>query len=95
LLQIPADLRANTYGRRLEFARKPISKHPSIHEKLGLSGQPITPCNQPGKVVTSAGVSAGIDGALHVADRLAGRSIAVKAARYMEYTWQPTQAPKK
>jgi hypothetical protein len=35
-----------------------------------------------GKVVTSAGVSAGIDGALNVVDRLAGRSIAVKAARY-------------
>jgi putative intracellular protease/amidase/YHS domain-containing protein len=48
-----------------------------------------------GKVVTSAGVSAGIDGALHVVDRLAGRAIAVKAARYMEYTWQPTQATKK
>ena len=39
-----------------------------------------------GKVVTSAGVSAGIDGALHVVDRLAGRAIAAKAARYMEYT---------
>jgi putative intracellular protease/amidase/YHS domain-containing protein len=48
-----------------------------------------------GKVVTSAGVSAGIDGALHVIDRLAGRSTAAKAARYMEYTWQPTQEAKK
>jgi putative intracellular protease/amidase/YHS domain-containing protein len=48
-----------------------------------------------GKVVTSAGVSAGIDGALHVVDRLAGRSTALKAARYMEYTWQPAQQAKK
>jgi putative intracellular protease/amidase/YHS domain-containing protein len=42
-----------------------------------------------GKVVTSAGVSAGIDGALHVVDRLSGRSKASQTARYMEYTWQP------
>jgi putative intracellular protease/amidase/YHS domain-containing protein len=48
-----------------------------------------------GKVVTSAGVSAGIDGALHVIDRLAGRSTAVETAHYMEYTWQPTEEPKK
>jgi putative intracellular protease/amidase/YHS domain-containing protein len=48
-----------------------------------------------GKVVTSAGVSAGIDGALHVVDRLAGRSAALRTARYMEYTWQPTRESKK
>jgi putative intracellular protease/amidase/YHS domain-containing protein len=48
-----------------------------------------------GKVVTSAGVSAGIDGALHVVARLAGRSAAAEAARYMEYNWQPTQQAKK
>jgi putative intracellular protease/amidase/YHS domain-containing protein len=41
-----------------------------------------------GKVVTSAGVSAGIDGALHVVDRLLGRPAATKTARYMEYNWQ-------
>src|SRR5262249_48365552 len=39
-----------------------------------------------GKIVTSAGVSAGIDGALHLVDRLRGRPAAVKTARYMEYT---------
>jgi putative intracellular protease/amidase/YHS domain-containing protein len=42
-----------------------------------------------GKVVTSAGVSAGIDGALHVVERLAGRPKATSTARYMEYNWQP------
>jgi transcriptional regulator GlxA family with amidase domain len=42
-----------------------------------------------GKVITSAGVSAGIDGALHVVDRLLGRSAAAETARYMEYNWQP------
>jgi transcriptional regulator GlxA family with amidase domain len=41
-----------------------------------------------GKIVTSAGVSAGIDGALHVVDRLLGRTAALETARYMEYNWQ-------
>jgi transcriptional regulator GlxA family with amidase domain len=42
-----------------------------------------------GKIITSAGVSAGIDGALHVVDRLLGRSSATQTARYMEYNWRP------
>jgi transcriptional regulator GlxA family with amidase domain len=42
-----------------------------------------------GKVVTAAGVSAGIDAALHVVDRLLGREAAQKTARYMEYKWEP------
>jgi putative intracellular protease/amidase/YHS domain-containing protein len=47
-----------------------------------------------GKIVTSAGVSAGIDGALHVVDRLLGRPAATKTARYMEYNWQVPLAAK-
>jgi transcriptional regulator GlxA family with amidase domain len=42
-----------------------------------------------GKIVTAAGVSAGIDAALHVVDRLLGRDVAQKTARYMEYKWEP------
>ncbi len=42
-----------------------------------------------GRVVTTAGVSAGIDGALHVVARLLGREIAERTARYMEYRWEP------
>ena len=42
-----------------------------------------------GNIVTSAGVSAGIDGALYVVDRLLGREAALNTARYMEYLWQP------
>jgi transcriptional regulator GlxA family with amidase domain len=42
-----------------------------------------------GRVVTTAGVSAGIDGALHVVARLLGRSVADQTARYMEYRWSP------
>jgi transcriptional regulator GlxA family with amidase domain len=45
-----------------------------------------------GKVVTGAGVSAGIDASLHVVDRLLGRAAATETARYMEYRWQPEAA---
>ncbi len=42
-----------------------------------------------GRVVTTAGVSAGIDGALHIVARLLGRDVADQTARYMEYRWTP------
>lgn len=38
-----------------------------------------------GRVILSAGVSAGIDMALHVVARLEGREVARETARYMEY----------
>jgi transcriptional regulator GlxA family with amidase domain len=42
-----------------------------------------------GKFITTAGVSAGIDGALHLVARLYGRRIADQTAQYMEYHWTP------
>jgi transcriptional regulator GlxA family with amidase domain len=42
-----------------------------------------------GKYVTTAGVSAGIDGSLHVVARLLGRVVADQTAQYMEYRWTP------
>ena len=42
-----------------------------------------------GAVMTCAGVSAGIDGALHLVARLLGDPTAWATARYMEYRWQP------
>jgi Flp pilus assembly protein TadD len=41
-----------------------------------------------GHIVMAAGVSAGIDGALHLIDRLLGRSMARRAASRMEYEWR-------
>jgi transcriptional regulator GlxA family with amidase domain len=41
-----------------------------------------------GKVVTAAGVSSGIDMALHVVSRLLSPESARLAAEYMEYRWQ-------
>lgn len=45
-----------------------------------------------GDIVTSAGVAAGIDMALHVVGRLMGAELATEAARYMEYDWRPQPA---
>lgn len=46
-----------------------------------------------GKIVTSAGVSAGIDMALHVIERVSGRAAAESSARLMEYEyWTATAA---
>ena len=42
-----------------------------------------------GRIVTTAGISAGIDGSLHVIARLLGRRVADQVARYMEYHWTP------
>lgn len=40
-----------------------------------------------GKVITSAGISAGIDMSLHVVSRLLGAEKAAETARYMEYDY--------
>ncbi|TFH74683.1 DJ-1/PfpI family protein [Gammaproteobacteria bacterium LSUCC0112] len=41
-----------------------------------------------GNIVTSAGISAGIDMSLHLVETLAGRALAVATARQMEVDWQ-------
>ncbi|HEX6600491.1 MAG TPA: DJ-1/PfpI family protein [Gemmatimonadaceae bacterium] len=41
-----------------------------------------------GHVVTSAGISAGIDASLHVVARLLGHHVATETAEYMEYDWR-------
>ncbi|MCE9595904.1 MAG: DJ-1/PfpI family protein [Planctomycetes bacterium] len=41
-----------------------------------------------GHILTAAGISAGIDGALHLVERLLGPECAVRAARRMEYDWR-------
>jgi transcriptional regulator GlxA family with amidase domain len=42
-----------------------------------------------GRVITSAGVSAGIDMSLHVVARLQGEDVAAETARYMQYDGWP------
>jgi transcriptional regulator GlxA family with amidase domain len=45
-----------------------------------------------GNLVTSSGVSAGVDMALSVIARLHGVDMARQAARFMEYVWQEDPA---
>jgi len=40
-----------------------------------------------GRIVTSAGISAGIDMSLHLVERLAGLELAERTARQMDYEW--------
>ena len=48
-----------------------------------------------GRVITSGGISAGIDMSLHLVERLHSRELAEQTARQMEYEWkrQPPEAP--
>lgn len=42
-----------------------------------------------GAIVTSAGISAGIDMSLHLVQRLHSRDLAVRTAHQMEFDWKP------
>jgi transcriptional regulator GlxA family with amidase domain len=42
-----------------------------------------------GRIVTAGGLSSGIAMALHLVDRFAGRELAVRTARQIEYDWEP------
>lgn len=42
-----------------------------------------------GGIITTAGLSSGIDGALHLVEKVAGHDVAFVTALNMEYNWQP------
>lgn len=46
-----------------------------------------------GRVVSSAGISAGIDMSLYLVERLAGRALAERTARQMDYAWTSRSNP--
>jgi transcriptional regulator GlxA family with amidase domain len=39
-----------------------------------------------GKFITSGGLTSGIDGALHIVERIYGRKVAEEVVAYMEYS---------
>jgi putative intracellular protease/amidase len=45
-----------------------------------------------GKIITTAGLSAGIDGALHLVEVMDGKEAAQSVALTIEYNWQPNSA---
>ena len=55
----------------------------------GIEVLPQTSWVDNGPIVTSAGISAGIDMSLHLVERLADRDLAVRTAYQMEFDWQP------
>lgn len=63
--------------------------HQSIEELRALAPQADVVANERfvdnGKIITAAGISAGIDASLHVIDRLLGAPAAASTAAYMEY----------
>ncbi|MDR6886026.1 MULTISPECIES: DJ-1/PfpI family protein [Variovorax] len=46
-----------------------------------------------GRIVSSAGISAGIDMSLYLVERLAGRALAERTARQMDYAWNSGNRP--
>jgi transcriptional regulator GlxA family with amidase domain len=42
-----------------------------------------------GRIITAAGITAGIDTALYIVQRLLGTAIALETAHHIEYPWQP------
>lgn len=71
-------LRATTHWNSIEWMR---SQYPEV--KMVSNTRFV----DEGKIITSAGISAGIDMSLHVVARLYGRETALWTARRMEYTW--------
>lgn len=75
-------LEATTWHGQIENFRRAVPRT-VVHENTRFVDN--------GKWVTTAGVSAGIDGSLHVVSKLFGEDAARSTARYMEYDkWVPT-----
>ena len=57
--------------------------------RAGAGGEAWVRCVDAGDVVTAGGLSSGIAMALHLVDRFAGRNLALRTARQIEYEWDP------
>ncbi|MCW3466031.1 DJ-1/PfpI family protein [Chitinophaga nivalis] len=74
---------ATTFHARIDNLRKALPK-----TKV-LSGVRYV---DNGRVITTAGISAGIDGALHLVAKIYNKAVATQVAQYMEYDkWVPDQ----
>jgi transcriptional regulator GlxA family with amidase domain len=77
------DLTVTTFHESIEQLRKAIPKARVLENVRFVDN---------GKVVTTAGISAGLDGALHLVEKIRGRDAATQIAKYMEYDkWAPGQ----
>ncbi|MFJ3794438.1 DJ-1/PfpI family protein [Kitasatospora sp. NPDC090091] len=76
---------------------RPATTHWEDQDELARRWPAIRVCTDlrwvdDGDIVTSAGISAGIDASLHIVSRLFGEQLAHRTAHQMEYTW--TTAPR-
>jgi transcriptional regulator GlxA family with amidase domain len=58
------------------------SRLQKIYPKIKISDERFT---DNGKIITTAGVSAGVDGALHVVEKIYGKEISERTAKYIEW----------
>lgn len=77
---------ATTHYQRVDLLRE-LAPTARVHEDRRFLDN--------GNVLTSAGISAGIDMSLHLVARLHGREVAEATARYMEYPWRNDQGLKR
>ena len=73
-------LEATTFAGMIDDLQRSAPKTKVVRDKRFVDN---------GKIITSAGLSSGIDGALHVIEKLHGRGTAQLAAVGMEYDWRP------
>ncbi|MFQ5842110.1 MAG: DJ-1/PfpI family protein [Thermodesulfobacteriota bacterium] len=73
-------LAATTHHSAMELLRE-VAPNTTIHE-----GKRIV---DNGRVIVSAGISAGIDMSLYVISKLLGKEQALKTAHHLEYDWRP------
>jgi transcriptional regulator GlxA family with amidase domain len=62
---------------------------PDLATRVAGTGEAWVRWVDEGRIVTSGGLSSGIAMALHLVDRFAGRDLAVRTARQIEYDWDP------
>jgi transcriptional regulator GlxA family with amidase domain len=65
---------------------------PDLAARVSGTGEAWVRWVDEGRIVTAGGLSSGIAMALHLVDRFAGRDLAVRAARQIEYDWDPEWA---
>ncbi len=75
------DLKATTHHGALDLLRETAPRTTVLEGSRFVDN---------GKIICSAGISAGIDMSLYVVARLLGKNQAFETAAYMEYDWKPT-----
>jgi transcriptional regulator GlxA family with amidase domain len=74
------------HGKTITTHREDIDDFRLMFPDIPVQGE--TRWVDAGTIVTSAGISAGLDMSLHLVARLEGEELAVKTARQMDYDWQ-------